>query len=114
MENLLKANANLINGYIVEHLSKEVSFTFDKNELTILIENLNDKGLKMIVKMHKNALDQKSNETISWQYLADPKDKNSTVNRKCQIFEFGNNLSEIVEKKRFDKDYLKELENPAQ
>jgi len=114
MENLLKANANLINEYIVEHLSKDVNFTFDKNDLTILIENLNDKGLKIIVKMHKNALDQKSNETISWQYLADPKDKNSTVNRKCKISEFGNNVLEIVENNRFDKNYLKELENPAQ
>lgn len=114
MVNLLKANANELDTYIKENLSKEVSFKFERNELIVLLEGLNVYGLKMIIKMHKNALDKKTNEMITWQYLADPKDPNTTVNRSCRISEMGQNIQEIVENKRFDKVYLQELENTQQ
>jgi hypothetical protein len=114
MVNLLKVNANNLNDFIVEKLSKEVNFKFEKDELIVLIEALNENGLKMIVKLPKNSLDQQAHETISWKYLADPKDPNTAVTRKCSISSLGTTIQEIVENKRFDKDYLKELENSAQ
>lgn len=114
MVNLLKANANVLDEFIKENLSKDVTFKFEKDEMLIVVENVNEKGLKLIVKMHKNALDQKQYETINWHYLADPKDPKSNVNRKCKILDLGTTFKEIVENKRFDKNYLNELENPAQ
>jgi len=107
MNNLLKHNTNNAADYIRENISKDFSVTFDKSQMVIVVEKLNEGGLKLIAKMTSNDLDKQPFEQISWKYMADPSNENSYVNRKCRISDLGLDIADVIFNKRFDKEYLK-------
>ncbi len=71
-------------------------------EISIINE---DKEVKMIVS--KKELEGSS---FNWAYLSNPLNESSDfVERNSNIETIANDISEIFEKKRFDTDYLNEL-----
>jgi hypothetical protein len=102
-QNINKVHGDLINNFngvsILEKSSLEMSNYF---ELSILENN---KELKVIIKKSDIA-----NMTFNWKYYSNPLDINShLIERKSSIDNFYNDVKDILEKNRFDKDYINML-----
>jgi hypothetical protein len=104
-QNINKVHGDLINNFneviILEKSSLEMSNYF---ELSILENN---KELKVIIKKSDIA-----NTNFNWKYYSNPLDSNSyLIERKSSIDNFYNDVKDILEKNRFDVDYVNKINN---
>ena len=105
-----KYNINKIHGDLLsQFLNSEIKIEEKSNlklgnyiEVSIINEG---KEVKMIVS--KKELEGSS---FNWAYLSNPLNESSDfVERNSNVETIANDISEIFEKKRFDSDYLNEL-----
>lgn len=102
-QNINKVHGDLLNNFndvkIVEKSSLEMNNYF---ELSVLENN---KELKLIIR--KNDIE---NNTFNWKYYSNPLDPDShLIERVSSINGFYNDVKDILEKNRFDVNYLKEI-----
>lgn len=102
-QNINKVHGDLLNNFndvkIVEKSSIEMNNYF---ELSILENN---KELKVIIR--KSDIE---NNTFNWKYYSNPLNTDShLIERVSSINGFYNDVKDILEKNRFDEDYLKEI-----
>ena len=107
-QNINKVHGDLLNSFntvkIVEKSSLEMNNYF---ELSV-IEN--KKELKVIIR--KSDIE---NNTFNWKYYSNPLDTNSyLIERVSSINGFYNDVKDILEKNRFDEDYLNKINEDIQ
>ena len=108
MANNLKANINWLDSEIRSSLAEKFTIKKTFNGITAVIEGIKDhQNLKLILEMQDSDLEQGG--TMTWSYLANPSDAKSKVQRTCNLHQMPSVLQDIVEKKRFDADYLQSL-----
>jgi hypothetical protein len=101
--NINKVHGDLLNNFndvkIVEKSSLEMNNYF---ELSVLENN---KELKLIIR--KNDIE---NNIFNWKYYSNPLNMDSyLIERVSSIGNFYNDVKDILEKNRFNEDYLKEI-----
>lgn len=100
----LKENINKIHFDLSNKYDVKINENSDKNFgnfIELIVEN-NNRILK--IKISKQEL---SNDRFNWNYLSNPNDSKSIVERSSTVFNFTSDVGDIFEKNRFDSDYIK-------
>lgn len=104
--NLIKENCNYIDNQLKSWV-KDIKFEPIKEEIRIELNNIEGEGdLKLIafIKTQDLLVSNESNVFIS--YLTDSNDESSIIKFNVKISMLSEKLKEIVDKKRFKKEYL--------
>lgn len=100
----LKYNINKLHGILLNEfnsvkLEESSNLTFGNHFIISINENMEVKAI-----LTKNSIE---NNTFEWSYYSDPTNSDShLVERKSTIDGFTNDIRDILNKKRFDSDYL--------
>ncbi len=63
-------------------------------------------GIKAVVEIGKISIE---NQSFDWGYYANPEERGYLVERRSSVDTIASDLADIFDKKRFDSDYLNEI-----
>lgn len=100
-DNVNKIHSELSSNYEV-HIQEMNDLKFG-NYIKLMIKEGN---VDLVAKIKKQDLEF---SVFEWNYLSNPNDEESIVERKSNLNNFVEDVNDIFTKRRFDSDYLKNL-----
>jgi hypothetical protein len=109
--NLIKENCNHIDNDL-KTWAKNVKFEPVKENIRLELNEIEGAdNLKLVAFINASELQCSNEANVYLSYLTDPNDERSSITFSVRVSMISEKLKEIVDKKRFKKEYLATIKN---
>ena len=109
--NLIKENCNRIDNELKTWV-QNIKFEPMKENIRLELNEIEGAdNLKLVAFINAAELQCSNESNISLSYLTDPNDESSSITFNVKVSMISERLKEIVDKKRFKKEYLATIKN---